>query len=128
MVVLDTHIVLAALGQIAIVLPKPMKSYLKSQTSIFVSVATLWELSIKHRLGKIGLSIAPIEMVELLKGLNIRILPVQAAHALADIAPAPRTKDPFDRLLLGVCAAENFKLVTLDRDLIDHPLTWRSFP
>lgn len=89
MVVLDTHIVLVTLGQSDIVLPKAIKSYLTLQNEIYVSVATLWELSIKHRLGKLGLSIRPIEIVDLLNGLNIRILPVQAAHALADIGPAP---------------------------------------
>ncbi len=50
----------------------------------------------------------------------------QTGHAIADIGIEPVTKDPFDRLLLGVCAAEGMKLVTLDRALSNHPLAWQA--
>lgn len=46
-------------------------------------------------------------------------------HALTAIGPEPLTNDPFDRLLLGVCAVEHMKLLTLDRAMLDHPLTRR---
>ena len=128
MVLLDTHIVLAALGQSQIVLPSAMKRHLTQEGRVFVSVATLWELAIKHRLGKLGLSIGLMEILGLLQDLNMKILPVQAVHALTEIGFEPGTKDPFDRLLLGVCAAEGFKLVTLDQALVNHPLVWRPFP
>ena len=126
MVLLDTHIVLVALGQSSIVLPPLMRSYLARPDNVFASVVTLWELAIKHRLGKLGLSVRPADLPELLENLNIQVLPVQAVHALIEIGPEPRTKDPFDRLLLGVCAAERLKLITIDRALADHPLVWRD--
>jgi len=128
MVLLDTHVVLVALGQSDIILPPAMKMRLTQQGEVFASVATLWELAIKHRLGKLGLSIKLMGVPDILRDLNIEILPVQAAHALADIGLELRTKDPFDRLLLGVCAIEGFKLATLDRTMVDHPLAWRPFP
>ena len=128
MVLLDTQIMLVALGQSTIVLPSAMKSFLTQHDGMYVSVATLWELAIKYRLGKIGLSVQLLDVSELLEDLNIGILPIQTAHVLADIGPQPRTKDPFDRLLLGVCAVENKRLVTIDEKLVDHPLAWRPFP
>jgi PIN domain nuclease of toxin-antitoxin system len=125
MVLLDTQIMLVALGQSTIVLPSAMKSFLTQHDGMYVSVATLWELAIKYRLGKIGLSVQLLDVSELLEDLNIGILPIQTAHVVADIGPQPRTKDPFDRLLLGVCAVENKRLVTIDEKLVDHPLAWR---
>ena len=32
------------------------------------------------------------------------------------------------RALVGVCAAEGMKLITLDRALAEHPLAWRDIP
>jgi PIN domain nuclease of toxin-antitoxin system len=126
MPLLDTHIVLSALGRSNIAIPKAMRDFLSSQKGQCVSVATIWEIAIKSRLGKIGLEIDLHQLPELIADLNLRILPVQTAHAIADIGVEPATKDPFDRLLLGICAAEGLKLVTLDRVLAEHPLAWRE--
>lgn len=53
-------------------------------------------------------------------------LDVTTDHALVEVDPVPATRDPFDRLLLGVCAVEGMRLVTTDRVLQDHPLAWRT--
>jgi PIN domain nuclease of toxin-antitoxin system len=95
---------------------------------IFVSVASLWETAIKHRLGKLELAIAPVELSIFLRALNFEILEIEEAHVFADIGRELTTRDPFDRLLLGVCAAENLKLVTRDHELSEHPLAWRDVP
>jgi len=58
--------------------------------------------------------------------MGAQLLGIELQHVVADIGPEPETKDPFDRLLLSTCAAENFTLVTVDRALVDHPLAWRG--
>ena len=126
MLLLDTHIVLAALGLGGVVLPAPMKDRMSSNAASFVSVVTVWEIAIKSRLGKLKLTIALDQLPRDIEQLNLRVLPVHVAHAIADIGIEPGTRDPFDRLLLGVCAAEGLKLVTLDRALSNHPLAWRA--
>jgi PIN domain nuclease of toxin-antitoxin system len=126
MFLLDTHIVLAVLGQGSVVIPQTMKNALSENTASFVSVATIWEIAIKSRLGKIDLTMHVPKVPLALEELNIRLKPVETSHALAVIGVDSSTKDPFDRLLLGVCAAEGMKLVTLDRVLAQHPLAWRE--
>jgi PIN domain nuclease of toxin-antitoxin system len=126
MLLLDTHIALAVLGLGSVVLPGPMKDNLSSNTKSFVSVVSIWEIAIKSRLGKIKLTIGLDQLPGDFEKLNLRVLPVHAVHAIADIGSEPGTRNPFDRLLLGVCAAEGMKLVTLDRVLIGHPLAWRE--
>jgi PIN domain nuclease of toxin-antitoxin system len=125
-ILLDSHIVLTALGLVDITLTPAMHREMTYRENVYVSVASIWELAIKYRLGKLGLSVPPQLLADLLGRLNIEVLPVHARHAVADVGPEPATKDPFDRLLLGVCAAEGMKLLTIDRDLADHPLAWRS--
>jgi PIN domain nuclease of toxin-antitoxin system len=107
--------------------PRSNRDIILHQSSeIFVSVASLWEVEIKSRIGKLPLSNSVRNWAGMLENTGVRILNVESQHVVADIGPEPDTNDPFDRLLLSTCAAENLKLVTLDRALSAHPLAWLS--
>jgi PIN domain nuclease of toxin-antitoxin system len=126
---LDTNIVLLIAKGGASLLPESFeRAVTDAAAELFVSVASLWEIAIKSGLGKLELLIPPSELPALFTSLNIEIMNISAEHALANANPSPQTRDPFDRLLLGVCAVENLRLVTRDRVLADHPLAWRSIP
>ena len=95
------------------------------QYELHASVASLWEIAIKVRLGKLPLK-SPIDRwPELIADTGMVLLGIEASHVLADVTPAPATRDPFDRLLLAQCAIERMQLVTLDRILAGHPLAMR---
>ena len=126
MMLLDTHILLSALGQVDLVLPNEVQVALQKKIHSAVSVASIWEIAIKQRTGKLRLTIAMENLLKLIAQQNIEMIDITVAHTLADIGPEPLTKDPFDRLLLGVCATESMKLLTIDRALADHPLAWRE--
>ena len=120
---LDTHIVLAELGQGSVSTPASIKRRLDDAASeLLVSVATLWEIAIKLRLGKLELSIELQELPGLLRRSRLNLLPIDERHAFADVLPEPPTRDPFDRLLLAQCQVEGLRLVTLDHALAGHPL------
>jgi PIN domain nuclease of toxin-antitoxin system len=123
--VLDTHMVLAILRQTDLDLPPAIASRLREPKNSFVSVASIWEIAIKHRIGKLSISFNLNSLPHILEDIGIAVLDVESKHTLADIGPEPITKDPFDRLLLGVCAVEGMKLLTIDKALVDHPLAWR---
>lgn len=122
---LDTHIVLAVLGQTELSLKDNVADLLRQQSDVFVSVASIWEIAIKHRSGKLALSIDVNNLSGVLKDIDITILDIVSAHTTAEIGQEPVTKDPFDRLLLGVCESERKRLLTIDKALVDHPLAWR---
>lgn len=87
-----------------------------------LSVASLWEIGIKTKLGKLNIPV-PIEMLgDLARQMGLKVLPVTEEHAITDLDVLPPTSDPFDRLLLAVAQAERLKFVTLDHSLIGHPL------
>ena len=92
----------------------------------WASVASLWEIAIKTRLGKLDPMMPLEEIPDQIAALDISLLPIDHRHALAAVDPEPPTRDPFDRLLLGQCAVEGMRLVTLDRALSGHPLVWRE--
>jgi len=96
-----------------------------SESIIHASVASLWEIAIKSRIGKLKLKPELMELPQLLRNMKIALLTIDERHVLAEVAPEPATRDPFDRLLLAQCAVEGLRLVTMDRALAAHPLAWQ---
>ena len=125
-VLIDTHIVLGLLRrdlrekflEITVRLSDPA-------TIGFVSVASLWEIAIKTRLGRLSPGMPLEDIAGYLDALGIAILPIQTLHVITAADPEPETRDPFDRLLLAQCQTENLLLATVDRALIGHRLAWR---
>ena len=94
-------------------------------TEVVVSTASLWEIGIKMRLGKLHLQIPLADLPLHIEAAGVSIRDVTAEHALHEARPVPSTRDPFDRLLLAVADVEGAKLLTVDQHLLDHPLAWR---
>jgi PIN domain nuclease of toxin-antitoxin system len=100
---------------------------LRSQgDDFFVSVASLWEIAIKTRLGKLNPLVVLADLPDFLVRTGVRLLPITHVHAVEDIADPPATRDPFDKMLLVQCQVEGLRLVTTDRILAAHRLAWRA--
>jgi PIN domain nuclease of toxin-antitoxin system len=120
---LDTHIILGILNETTENFPKFIQNVLKNQSSTFhVSTASLWEIAIKTRMGKLELGINLDELPGILERIGHTILNIEPKDVLIDLTPTPTTKDPFDRLLLAQCETKKLRLVTQDRALVTHPL------
>lgn len=92
----------------------------------YFSVASIWEINIKVRLGKLDAGLDPEKIAAYCANLSIKVVPILASHATAQVSPEPTTRDPFDRMLLAQCKVEGFQLVTIDRALVDHPYAFRA--
>jgi PIN domain nuclease of toxin-antitoxin system len=126
---LDTHILIALLERRLSELPLSIGDALAADNfPRFVSVASLWEIAIKSRLGRLPLSTSLDEWPAAINRLGLTLLVIDDRHVLMPLDPEPVIRDPFDRLLLGICAADSLRLLTLDRALLGHPLTWRGVP
>jgi PIN domain nuclease of toxin-antitoxin system len=93
---------------------------------LFVSVASLWEIAIKTRLGKLNTNIALGDLSAYLISLGMQLLVIEATHVLARLQTDIETRDPFDRLIAAQCEVENMRLLTTDPALLAHPLAWRG--
>lgn len=120
---LDTHVALALLSRsFAKQYPKIAQRLTDPGTLAVVSVASLWEMAIKTKLGKLDPGMPLEDIAGYLDAAGVVILPIEARHVITAPDPEPDTRDPFDRLLLAQCEAEDLRLVTFDRALIAHPL------
>jgi len=115
-VLLDTHLVLWALAA-----PERLPGTahrLIERADVYVSAASIWEISIKTSLGK--LSADPREVLAALDPAGFLPLPISAEHAarVADLPPVHR--DPFDRLLVAQALCEPMRLLTMDNVLAGY--------
>jgi PIN domain nuclease of toxin-antitoxin system len=123
---LDTHVVLAVLGRRVQDLPPAVQRALADPgNERYASVASIWEIAIKWRLGKLELPVGLEALPGALDAVGVSVFAIEAHHVLAAVQPEPQTRDPFDRLLLAQCQVEDLALLTIDRALVAHPLAVR---
>lgn len=81
---------------------------------IFVSTASLWELSIKASIGKIILP-KGISIAQSIQAAGFQLLDIKAGHMEMVAGLKQFHKDPFDHLLVCQAEAENLVLITHDK-------------
>ena len=80
-----------------------------------LSVASIWEMSIKAGLGKLHLTIPIAELIAMQERENeLTVLDVRQEHALAVQLLPNHHRDPFDRMLIAQCRIEGLELVSAD--------------
>lgn len=112
-ILLDTHLLLWALGSPPKLSANTRK--LVDTSEVYVSTASIWEISIKAALGKLKADTA--EVLAAIPEAGLGLLPITGEHA-ARVARLPtHHKDPFDRILIAQAATEPMILLTNDRAL-----------
>ncbi|MBV8342722.1 MAG: type II toxin-antitoxin system VapC family toxin [Gammaproteobacteria bacterium] len=113
-VLLDTHVFLWAVTANRR-LSVAARSRIRTAEAVYVSAASIWEVAIKARLGKIEGD--PRALVAAITASGFLELPISAQHAAAIAALPLHHADPFDRLLLAQAFTEPLHLLTADRAL-----------
>lgn len=108
---LDTHIFLWFLAD-SKKLSESAKKRIAVADEVFVSAASIWEISIKVGLGKLEANIE--DVVAGIEASGFEELPVLSPHAvLVSSLPAVH-RDPFDRLLVAQAIYGPLRLLTKD--------------
>lgn len=81
---------------------------------VYVSAASIWEIAIKHALGRGDMPISGVRAAELCTLAGYRELPVTWQHAAGVDALPPLHADPFDRILVAQAATEPMRLLSRD--------------
>lgn len=91
------------------------------ENEIYLSVASVWELSIKYQLKKLELPVEPgIFIIEQMSKNEILPLEINLYHAL-EVSKLPyHHKDPFDRILVAQSLIENIPIITRDDKFKDY--------
>ena len=84
------------------------------KNEIFISIVSLWEISIKVALGKLKM-LAPYEtLISEVYKANMLIISIDFSHTVVQSKLPFFHKDPFDRLIASQALAENMHLVSND--------------
>ena len=95
----------------------------EASNEILVSTASLWELIIEEKTGKLKL---PKNILSLIETNQFAELPVTISH-LETLRTLPlHHRDPFDRLLIAQSKAERIPIITKDKEfgLYDSKIIW----
>jgi PIN domain nuclease of toxin-antitoxin system len=92
-------------------------AWINSTNAVYVSAASIWELTIKRIAGKFE---ASGSLIDVAKAHGFQLLDIKAEHTEA-IASLPRHhRDPFDHILLAQASLEGLTLVTHDEVLAHY--------
>ena len=88
------------------------------QNEIFLSVASVWEISIKTAKGKLILPEVPAHYILSRIGLyRFQPLPVHVSHAVRVYDLPRHHDDPFDRMLVAQSQVESIPLISTDAEI-----------
>ena len=124
---LDSHVFLWLMNEPERVPDQVLIMCENAENTLYLSVASVWELQIKHALGKLTMR-QPLKVIldEQQQSNSMEILPIKLTH-LWRLADLPRIhNDPFDRLLIAQAVVEDMHLISADRVFSDYPvrLVW----
>jgi PIN domain nuclease of toxin-antitoxin system len=112
---LDTHTLIWLFENNPQISDRAKSLILNESNQLFVSIASLWEMTIKSSLGKLDLSLPLSDLfTQKLIPSDIQILPIQLPH-LAILQELPfHHRDPFDRIIIAQAISENLILLSTD--------------
>lgn len=123
-VLIDTHILLWAALDDPRLRGQARTIFVDPSNGLVVSVASLWEISIKYSLGKLPLPVPPAAFFAreiAARGYQVLEFKRQHAELLATLPyPANGHRDPFDRMLVAQALVEGLPMLSGDGRLADY--------
>ena len=113
---LDTHALLWARAAPALLSDEARAVIESSDTTLYVSMATLWECAIKRSIGKLEL---PDNFYEIIAD-DYEILGIEVSHLVAYAELPMHHRDPFDRLLVAQARLGNLTLLSRDPNIAKY--------
>lgn len=111
---LDTHVALWAITD-SPKLPQKARDMIASpRTTVWVSAASVWEIAIKHALGRGDMPVSGRDALRYFQESGYGILAIDAEHAVAVEDLPAHHQDPFDRILVAQALVEPMRLMTHD--------------
>ena len=124
---LDTHFLLWVAGP-SERLPAAVHEIVEDDGyELLFSVASLWEIAIKHSLGRSDFQIDPGVLRRQLLDDDYVELPILGTHAVTAATLPAFHKDPFDRMLVAQAIVEGVELLTVDAQIGRYPGPIRLF-
>jgi PIN domain nuclease of toxin-antitoxin system len=99
-------------------LPEKIKNkILDINEPCYISIASLWEITIKIQIGKLKIDISIEDLFKYADRNQIEIVQITAEHLLVLTRLPQHHNDPFDRLIVSQAISENMTLYSKDKGL-----------
>jgi PIN domain nuclease of toxin-antitoxin system len=102
-------------------LPASVKFFMES-SSLVVSIASFWEITIKTSLGKLAVPEGISGLIDKSLSKVFTILPIEREHLTVLSTLDLIHRDPFDRIIISQAIAENMPLVSSDEIFKQYPV------
>ena len=113
---IDTHVLLWSMGK-----PENLSKRAREiliESTVFVSISSWWEVSLKFAIGKLELGNGtPEDLWKAAEKMNYELLPLSGQDASSFYRLAKLHKDPFDRMIVWQAIRNNLPLLSKDNRL-----------
>jgi PIN domain nuclease of toxin-antitoxin system len=122
-ILLDTHAFLWLASNDSRLTEAGKALILDQQNNLFLSAISVWEISVKHQIGKLKLKRPPSEFIpQAREDLGVQELPLQEAACLFLPQLPEIHKDPFDRMLMCQAIEHGLVLFTDSAEMKKYPV------
>lgn len=122
---LDTHVLVWFMAEPTRLDERVVNALREGRASVLISVASWWELGIKHALGRLEGAVMPQQLRESWLDLDtVQEVSIRAEHVYEAVQLPPHHRDPFDRMIIAQARIEGATLISADAfvRLYDVPL------
>ncbi len=122
---LDTHTLIWFLNGNETDLSVKAKRLIADSANVsYVSIASIWEMAIKIRLGSLSFEPGYDNLLTLLAQNGFELLPITFQHTRHLLTLPMHHRDPFDRLLIAQSMIESLLFVTADSHIHQYDVDW----
>ena len=118
---LDTHTLIWFLENDPRI-PAVTRTQIETTPTIFVSIVSLWEISIKANIGKLDLSFPFSTISSNLINLGITELPITFKDLEIYLSLPLHHRDPFDRILIAQAMNHTLTFISQDPQIDAYPI------
>ncbi len=113
-ILLDTHAFLWFVSGNSELSQNAINAILDPSNKPYLSIASLWEISIKTSIGKLQILGGYDSIIDDVTNNGIEILPITFVHTSEQNKLPFHHRDPFDRIIVSQAIIENMDLVSID--------------
>ena len=122
-ILLDTHALLWFNEDNSQLSERAKATILSKHNEMFVSFASLWEISVKSSEKRLRIGMDLTEFVERhVIGQGMNVLDLNISHLEKLMSMHWHHRDPFDRLIIAQAASERLTLISGDKNLSQYPV------
>lgn len=115
--IIDSHVFIWFFSLPEKLSKKAKKILLNDESNIYLSAASIWEIGLKYKIGKLSLPENPREYIlSRTNSAEIKLLPIQPSNSFTVNELELIHRDPFDRMI--VAQSKDNKIAVLSNDEI----------